>query len=193
MLSTRRNRSGLAIGLALVIAGWAAVASAQSGRKPETVKPPAPTEEKPLITNESTETARPVAEETNEIYRCTDDSSYVRLVGPVDEGEVFTPKAVDVRALIESRPKAGYTREARRAGVQGSVVLNLVLLSNGNLGSIRVLKGLPAGLTGSAIRAACRLKFRPAIKEAREVSQSLQIEYTYRLSDHRIMKMKSVR
>lgn len=171
----------------------AAIGLSQSGRKGQVVKPPTPVEEAPPANNSNS--TKPAASASviakqHEDYRCATDGAPARVLEPEDSesGEVFTPKTVDVKAFISKRPKAGYTHEARRAGVQGNVILRVILLSTGELGTIRVLRGLPGGLTENAIRAACKLRFRPAIKNGKEVSQSVQIEYTFRIADPIIME-----
>ncbi len=190
MGNTRTSRLGIGGCLVLAFLEFllcAAVVSPQSGRKLKIVKHPLPAQAS-INNNSNSPEAQPVTAEKHEDYRCTGDGSLTRVVEPLEVGEVFTIKTVDVKAYISTRPKAGYTREARRAGVQGSVVLRLVLLSNAEIGTIRVLRGLPAGLTENAIRAACKVQFRPAIKNGKEVSQSVQIEYTFRLASPNIMR-----
>ncbi|MBD0373542.1 MAG: energy transducer TonB, partial [Pyrinomonadaceae bacterium] len=46
---------------------------------------------------------------------------------------------------------------------------------------IRAVKGLPDGLTEKAIAAARQIKFVPAQKDGRNVSQYIQIEYNFNL------------
>jgi hypothetical protein len=50
------------------------------------------------------------------------------------------------------------------------------------------LRGLPFGLTESAIRAACKLEFKPAIKDGQSVSQWVTAEYVFRLPDSRLFR-----
>lgn len=155
----------------------------QSGRRLKVVKVPEPPPvEQPSPAKPAA--PPPVTAEKNEQYRCTDDGSLARILERSEsDEEIFTTKTVDVKAYISSRPRPQYTREGRRAGVQGYVILRVILQSNGEVGPIEVLRGLPAGLTESAIRAACKIQFKPAIKDRKEVSQSLQIEYGFRLAD----------
>jgi TonB family protein len=125
-----------------------------------------------------------VTAERNEEYRCTADNTLARVIDrPEDTEPVYTSKTVDVRAYISERPKPRYTEEARRAGIQGFVVLKVVLKSNGELGTIQVIRSLRGGLTESAIRAACKIRFKPAIKDGKEVTQVVHVEYGFRLSD----------
>jgi hypothetical protein len=56
-----------------------------------------------------------------------------------------------------------------------------VLGSNGAVTGIRAVSGLPFGLTEKAIAAAHQIKFVPAQKDGRAVSQYIQIEYNFNL------------
>ena len=44
------------------------------------------------------------------------------------------------------------------------MVLKVLLLADGKLDRVRVVRRLPYGLTENAIRAACEIKFKPAMK-----------------------------
>jgi TonB family protein len=158
----------------------------QSGRRPKEIKTatfppkqevneptPAPTDEPP-----------PVTAEKNQDYRCTDDGSLARIIDPEDASEaVVSPKEADVRAAVTAKPKPSYTKEARRNGIQGFVVLKVLLSARGKISRVRVVKGLPAGLTENAIRAACKMEFKPAMKNGQTVSEWLTAEYVFRLAD----------
>jgi TonB family protein len=80
---------------------------------------------------------------------------------------------------ILSKPRPGYTDSARQANIQGTVILRVTFLANGQIGSISPVKGLPNGLTEQAIAAARRISFEP--KKVDGVGQSVtrQIEYTF--------------
>ena len=160
-------------------------AFAQSGRRARPAPAPTPTptpEEKP---SPSAPPSEPVTAERDQDYRCTSDGSLAHLLDPPDVAG-FSPKEVDVKAEILTRPEPGYTREARRAGVQGNVILRVLLLPNGKIDRVRVVRRVPFGLTENAIRAACEIKFKPAVKAGKEVSQWVQIEYGFRLANSSI-------
>jgi len=173
----------------IVILIFGTSAFAQSGRRTKTA--PAAT---PTPTPEATPTPAPgsslplrsqVTAEKDQDYRCTDDGSLAHLLDR-DEAGGFSPKEVDVKAEITARPEPKYTREARRVGVQGLVVLKVLLLGNGKLDRVRVIRRLPYGLTENAIHAACEVKFKPAMKAGKEVSQWVTLEYIFRLANSSI-------
>jgi len=166
---------------------FCAPALAQSGRRTKTVATPSPTPEvnpspspTPSLPSRSLVTA-----EKDQDYRCTDDGSLAHLL---DETKVvtFTSKEVETKAQITEKPDPLYTREARRVGVQGIVVLRVLLLGDGKLERIRVVRRLPFGLTENAIRAACEIKFKPAMKEGKPVAQWVTLEYGFRLANSSI-------
>ena len=119
--------------------------------------------------------------EKDEDYRCSDDGSLAHLLDE-PQGVTYTSKEVDTRAQITEKPEPRYTREATRVGVQGIVVLKVLLLPDGKLDRIRVVRRLPYGLTENAIHAACEIKFKPAIKNGEPVAQWVALEYGFRLA-----------
>jgi len=163
-------------------------AFAQSGRraKPAAAAPtPAPTPEEKSSPTSSLPPRSQVTAEKDQDYRCTDDGTLAHLLDP-PQIEGLSPKEVDVKAEVTARPEPGYTREARKVGVQGVVVLKVLLLGDGKLDRIRVVRRLPYGLTENAIRAACEIKFKPAMKAGQPVAQWVTIEYAFRLANSSI-------
>jgi TonB family protein len=60
-------------------------------------------------------------------------------------------------------------------------VLRAVFSLNGQVTNIRTVSGLPHGLTERAMAAARQIRFSPATKDGRPVSQYIQIEYNFNL------------
>ena len=161
---------------------------AQSGRRVVEVKTtPAADSPDPLLISSPGQTLR--ANEKLHDYRCSKNGSHTRILGSDAETEdVLSAKMVDKRVVFRSKPKPGYTLEARRKRKQGFVILKVALSSTGTISRVRVLRGLPFGLTESAIKAACKLEFRPAIKDGQSVSQWVTAEYVFRLPDSRLFR-----
>ena len=101
--------------------------------------------------------------------------------GVVEEERTFAPRDVDRKARILARAEPQYTDEARTNMVTGTVVLRAVFSTNGQVTNIRVVNGLPYGLTEKAVDAARLIRFSPAMKDGRPVSQYIQIEYNFSL------------
>ena len=95
--------------------------------------------------------------------------------------KIFKPSEVSSKARILSRPEPQYTEEARKNQVSGTVVLRAVFSASGQVTNIRTVSGLPNGLTERAMAAARQIRFAPATKDGRPVSQYIQIEYNFNL------------
>lgn len=67
-------------------------------------------------------------------------------------------------------PDPVYPEEARLARVQGVVILQTIINRQGEVTDIRVLKGLPSGLTEAAVSAVSQWRFRPATLEGEPVA-----------------------
>jgi len=85
------------------------------------------------------------------------------------------------RPTILYREKADYTEDARRAGVQGTVILMVVFADEGVLKHILVLQGLSHGLTEQAIAAARKVRFTPAMSDGKPTPVMGSIEYNFNL------------
>jgi len=85
----------------------------------------------------------------------------------------------DEKVQILNKPEPMTTEDARHNNTTGVVILRVTLLSSGQVGEIQVVRGLPDGLTESAIRAAREIKFVPARKRGQPISQTVQIEYSF--------------
>ena len=102
--------------------------------------------------------------------------------GPGLNGEkIYERKEVDQKVRITKFFPPEYTEEARRNKVTGTVILKVVLSSNGQITNISVVSGLPFGLTERAIAAARKMQFVPAVKDGKNVSMWTQLEYNFDL------------
>ena len=184
-----RKLTTKSIFLLVAILASTAFTYSQSGRRARDVKPPptAPEVKEPTPEPATAADPPPATAEKNQDYRCTDDGTFARIIDPDDKEEiVVSAKEANVQATISAKPKPSYTREARRNGVQGFVTLKVLLSARGKVARVRVVKGLPAGLTENAIRAGCKIEFKPAMKNRQAVSQWVIVEYVFRLADSSI-------
>jgi TonB family protein len=74
-----------------------------------------------------------------------------------------------------------YTNEARLAGIQGEVELDVVALANGTVGDVRVTKSLEPGLDAQAILAAKQWLFKPAMKDGSPVAMIVGLAIEFKL------------
>jgi TonB family protein len=80
------------------------------------------------------------------------------------------PKAAEsvaktIPAEITFKPRPAYTEEGRRLKVEGEVLIEVVFTATGQVRVQRVVQGLGHGLDESAIQAAQKIQFKPALKD----------------------------
>jgi len=73
-----------------------------------------------------------------------------------------------------------YPEEARKNGIEGQVVLELVVGSQGDVESVKVAESNPA-FDETAAEAARQWKFRPALKDGKPVSVITTVTVKFRL------------
>jgi periplasmic protein TonB len=99
----------------------------------------------------------------------------------VDYNGVFSVGSVTVRPQMRGRPTPGYTDEARRNQIEGSVKVSVLLKADGTVSDVKVARGLGYGLDEKAIEAARQLRFVPAQKDGHAVSVRLFLEFKFSL------------
>jgi TonB family protein len=100
---------------------------------------------------------------------------------PPSERAVLSSKEVTSRAVITHNPEPVFTEQARQHSTTGEVILRVVLGADGTVQNILPIKTLPDGLTEQAIKAAHRVRFIPATKDGRPVSQYSTIVYNFNI------------
>ncbi len=95
--------------------------------------------------------------------------------GPYRPGSGIAPPA------LLHEVKAQYTEEARRRGMEGEVVLEIVILADGTVGNIEVLRGLGFGLDRQASEAVRRWRFRPAHRQGSPVDVIVEVAVEFSL------------
>lgn len=81
---------------------------------------------------------------------------------------------VEVPERLSYQPPR-YTDVARRAGVQGVVLLRLEVDAEGRVSGVDVVKDLPMGLTGEAVRSARTWRYEPARLDDEPVGVSFDV------------------
>jgi hypothetical protein len=82
---------------------------------------------------------------------------------------------------ILSKPRANYTDLARTYSIIGVVRVRVTFLANGQIGGVSPVTKLPLGLTLSAMDAARKIRFEPAVKNGVPYSVTKIVEYTFTL------------
>ena len=96
-------------------------------------------------------------------------------------GLVFRNTEVTRRAIVVWKHEPSYTAEARARQVTGRVILQAIFAEDGYVANITVTKGLTDGLTERAIDVARSIRFFPAEKDGKPVSQAFTLEYNFNL------------
>ena len=95
--------------------------------------------------------------------------------GPYRPGSGIEPP----RLLKEVR--ADYTDEARRLGLEGEVVLEIVVRQDGSVGDVKVLKRLGSGLDDRAVQSVKQWRFSPARRLGSPVDVVVEVAVAFKL------------
>ena len=99
----------------------------------------------------------------------------------MDAMESVYEMSESLKPTILYKEKAEYTPEARANKVRGAVILNVIFGVDGGIRVLRVVRGLPHGLTGQALKAAQRVQFKPAVKDGKPVDVRGDLEFSFDL------------
>jgi periplasmic protein TonB len=90
--------------------------------------------------------------------------------------------SVDQQPVLLNNPQPRYTEEARKNKIQGTVLVRVLIGSDGTVKRVVVVRPLPDGLDEQAIQAAYQLRFKPAMKSGQPVSfwKPVAIEFNLR-------------
>lgn len=87
----------------------------------------------------------------------------------------------DTRAAeITEKPRPDTDFTGGRVVSQGQIVVRMVLRANGKVSDVSIVKGGTPQMNKAVIKAAKKIKFTPAIKDGRKVSQWVTIEYNFK-------------
>jgi len=90
----------------------------------------------------------------------------------------------DVKApTVTQRIQPEYTSAAKSARVAGIVIVEAIIDRNGNVDKVNVIKGLPMGLSESAINAVKGWKFRPGTLNGRPVDVIFNLTVVFTLGN----------
>ena len=81
------------------------------------------------------------------------------------------PDCIPVPQVVSS-PAPTYSEEARKAKIEGSVILSLIVDERGNPTNCRVVSGLGMGLDEKAVEAVKQYRFTPAMEDGKPVQLS---------------------
>lgn len=108
---------------------------------------------------------------------------YAQPVSSPRQRTIYGASEVNKKAKLVDAPAAVYTAAAREAKVRDEVRLRLVLADDGTIRNMFPIKSAGHALTESAVIAAQQIKFEPAIKDGRPVSQFVTLVYEFDKKD----------
>ena len=103
----------------------------------------------------------------------------------VDEDEIFIvveqpPVLIGGIASVQQRIR--YPELARNAGIEGRVVVQFVVTSDGEIANPRVVRGIGGGCDEAALEALQFAKFQPGYQRGRPVNVSYSLPITFTLN-----------
>lgn len=99
--------------------------------------------------------------------------------GPPQNTETRRPTISAPRPKFTPDPE--YTPEARKAHTQGTVLLSVIVGTDGKTRSIKVISGLSHGLDEKAVEAVSKWELEPAMKDGKPVAVQLEVSVDFRL------------
>jgi protein TonB len=91
------------------------------------------------------------------------------------------PRKNATKPALIAKTEPEYSEEARKAKVQGTVVLSIVVTASGQVTSVRVVHSLGLGLDQRAIEAVRQWKFRAATVDGKPAATQAVVEVNFRL------------
>jgi len=101
---------------------------------------------------------------------------------PQPKSNAVEPVAKTIPAEITYKPRPVYTDEGRQLKIQGEVLLQVVFTATGQIRIERVVQGLGHGLDESAIRAAEKIQFKPALKNGQPTDFEAVLHIVFQLA-----------
>jgi TonB family protein len=90
------------------------------------------------------------------------------------------PAQIPVEILF--KPKPEYTDDARKARVEGEVLVRVLFTAAGEVKVLDVVRGLGHGLDETALRSAQQIKFKPAQREGQPVDSTATVHIVFQMA-----------
>jgi len=152
-------------------------------KQQELLKPRAKKVPIPDPTPDEPEPIRVIEEVDQQLDVPVDDAVFGIPEGPPPaepEGPILVGGDVKAPERIFS-PQPAYTEIARKARIQGVVIVQAIIDKQGNVTNVKVLKGLPMGLEQAAVDAIKQWKFKPATLNGKPVTVYYNLTVNFKL------------
>jgi TonB family protein len=92
------------------------------------------------------------------------------------------PVVKTLPAEITFKPRPVYTEEGRQLKIEGEVLLDVVFSATGQIRIVKVVRGLGHGLDESAVRAAEKIRFKPALRDGQPADSEAVLHIVFQLA-----------
>jgi TonB family protein len=92
------------------------------------------------------------------------------------------PVVKTVPAEITFKPRPVYTQEGRQLKIEGEVLLDVVFSASGQIRVVKVVHGLGHGLDESAVQAAQKIQFKPALRDGQPADFEAVLHIIFQLA-----------
>jgi len=112
-------------------------------------------------------------------------SSLIRISDPVErqpERQSLETGSIIRQPVVLAQPRPDYTQEARQERIEGTILLDVTIFSDGTVGNVKVARGLRYDLDESAINTVTnRWRFQPATQNGKPIDFPATIEVHFSL------------
>jgi len=115
-------------------------------------------------------------EETEVVFEATAEAP----PPPPDDDEIYEFFAVSEKPVLSKKAVPNYTDLARKAQIEGKVVVTVTIDKKGNVENATVFKSVPM-LDEAAVTAAMQCKFKPAKQRDKFVKVKMNIPFDFKL------------
>jgi len=99
---------------------------------------------------------------------------------PANDGPIIVAGDVRPPEKVHAPPPV-YTEMARKARIQGVVIVQAIIDKTGDVNNVKILKGLPMGLDVAAADAVKRWRFKPATLNGKPVAVYYNLTVNFRI------------
>jgi TonB family protein len=96
--------------------------------------------------------------------------------------KVDQPALKTIPAEITYKPRPVYTEEGRKLKIEGEVLLDVVFTAGGQIRIVKVMRGLGHGLDESAMQAAAKIQYKPALKNGQPTDFEAVLHIVFELA-----------